>query len=302
VENPTEYVFSAITASIDGKVEFKPVSETGLYRNIGKLEIAMTSRLMINDGQHRRAAIEEAIKERRELADENIAVVFFIDTGLKHSQQVFVDLNKHAVRPSNSLNVLFEHRDQLADLSKTLADRVTGFKGLVDMEKTSISNRSNKLFTLSGIHQATRALLQKSKGAAISKEDEKLAIAYWNALTEVFPIWKLASQNKVSSYELRHQYVHAHGVVLHALGIMGASLIATYPNDWAERLEALQNIDWSRTNTHYWEGRAMVGGRMSKAHNNVVLTAAYIKKALDLPLTTEEARVEEMYVRGLGDK
>src|SRR5947209_15279494 len=70
VENPAEYVFSAITASIDGRIEFRSVTETGAYRNIGKLEIAMTSRLMINDGQHRRAAIEEALKEIRDIGDE----------------------------------------------------------------------------------------------------------------------------------------------------------------------------------------------------------------------------------------
>ena len=39
----------------------------------------MTSRFIINDGQHRRAAIEEALKERPELGDETIAVVFFLD-------------------------------------------------------------------------------------------------------------------------------------------------------------------------------------------------------------------------------
>ena len=299
ITNPSEYVFSALTASIDGKVEFKPVSPEGAFRNIGKLEIAMTCRMMINDGQHRRAAVEEALKEKRELGDETIAVVFFLDEGLRRSQQIFVDLNKHAVRPSNSLNVLFNHREPIADLAKMVATKVIVFKGLVDMEKTSISNRSSKLFTLSGIYQATNALLQKTKGSTITQKDEALAIAYWNRLSEVFPEWKLASEKKLSSFDLRHDYVHAHGVVLHALGIVGAALIATYPGEWQERILALSKLDWSRTNTYFWEGRAMIGGRMSKAHNNVILTATYLKKTLDLPLTAEEARAEEAYLRGL---
>lgn len=299
IENPFQYVFSAITASIDGKIAFKAASDDKTYRNIGKLEIAMTSRLIINDGQHRRAAIEEALKEKRDLGDETIAVVFFLDEGLKRSQQLFVDLNKHAVRPSTSINVLFEHREALADLAKLLADEVISFKGLVDMERTGISNRSTKLFTLSGIYQATKALLQKPKGAPVTEEEKRFAIDYWNTLSEVFPDWKLASEKKVSTYDLRHEYVHAHGVVLHSLGIVGATLVATYPHDWHTRLQDLRKLDWSRTNTRFWEGRAMIGGRMSKAHNNVILTAAYIKKVLDLPLTAEEARVEEMYIRAL---
>ncbi|NWJ46932.1 MAG: DNA sulfur modification protein DndB [Chloroflexi bacterium] len=301
LNNPTEYAFSALTASIDGKVEFKPVAETGAYRNIGKLEIAMTSRLMINDGQHRRAAIEEALKERRDFGEETISVVFFIDEGLKRSQQLFVDLNKHAVKPSNSLTVLFEHREPLADLAKHLAMNVVGFKGLIEMEKTSISNRSIKLFTLSGLYQATRALLQNPAKSDITPQQQRLAVDFWNTLSEIFPEWKLASERKASSYDLRKECVHAHGVVLHALGIMGASLIATYPNDWKERLHALKKINWSRTNTGFWEGRAMLAGRMSKAHNNVILTASYLKKVLDLPLTEEEARIEESYLRALGE-
>ena len=36
----------------------------------------------------------------------------------------------------------------------------------------------------------------------------------------------------------------------------------------------------------------MIGGRVSKAHNNVILTAAVLKRALDLPLSPEEQRVE----------
>jgi DNA sulfur modification protein DndB len=61
----------------------------------------MSSRFLINDGQHRRAAIEEALKVRPEFGDETISVVFFIDAGLENSQQMFADLNKHAVRPTN---------------------------------------------------------------------------------------------------------------------------------------------------------------------------------------------------------
>ncbi|WP_368856456.1 DNA sulfur modification protein DndB, partial [Escherichia coli] len=59
--------------------------------------------LVINDGQHRRAAIEAAIRERPFLGDETIAVVVYPDRGLRRSQQMFVDLNQHAVKPARSL-------------------------------------------------------------------------------------------------------------------------------------------------------------------------------------------------------
>jgi len=55
---------------------------------------------MINDGQHRRAAFELALKENQSWAKETIAVVFFLDVGLKRSQQMFTDLNRYAARPA----------------------------------------------------------------------------------------------------------------------------------------------------------------------------------------------------------
>ncbi|WP_163277356.1 DNA sulfur modification protein DndB, partial [Enterobacter hormaechei] len=67
--------------------------------------------LVINDGQHRRAAIEAAIRERPFLGAETIAVVVYPDRGLRRSQQMFVDLNQHAVKPARSLRLLYDGRD-----------------------------------------------------------------------------------------------------------------------------------------------------------------------------------------------
>ena len=66
----------------------------------------MDSKILINDGQHRKAAILAAIEEDETLLDETIPVVLFADKGLERSQQMFTDLNKHAVTTSKSLNAL----------------------------------------------------------------------------------------------------------------------------------------------------------------------------------------------------
>ena len=99
IDNPKDYVFSSITASIDGDVQFIPFGGNDSKNKIGELKIPMSAKIIINDGQHRRAAIEQALKERPEIGSDTISVVFFIDGGLKKSQQMFADLNQHAVRP-----------------------------------------------------------------------------------------------------------------------------------------------------------------------------------------------------------
>ena len=291
-ENPKEYVFSAITASIDGEVNFQPLEEGRPKGNIGQLIVPMTAKFIINDGQHRRAGIEEALKERPELGDETIAVVFFLDTGLQRSQQMFADLNKHAIRPTKSLGILYDLRDPLSNLARTLMTQVPVFKGLTEAEKTTISNRSIKLFTLSSIYQGTRALLNKPKHGRVSSEEERFAVDFWTEVGKHTPEWQLAKDKKVSAAELRRDFIHAHGIALHALGLVGSILVATDPQRWKDRLKSLVKVDWARSNTKLWEGRAMVGGRVSKAHNNVVLTAAVLKRALKVPLSPDERRVE----------
>lgn len=298
VENRHDYAFSAITASIDGEVRFKPAGVGDDSGDAGLLIVPMSTRFVINDGQHRRAAIEAALEERPDLGDETIAVVFYLDEGLHRSQQLFADLNKHAVRPTQSLGILYDNRDPLAILARDLAERVFCFKGLTETEKTSISNRSFKLFTLSGIYQGTAALLNKRKNEKVGDAEQDLSFHFWTELGHTIPEWELAANRKVNSSDLRRDYVHAHSVALHALGIAGHALICAHPQDWQKYLSPLHDIDWRRSNTEMWEGRAMIGGQMSKAQQNVQLTANLLKIILRLDLGPEEAKLEEGHTLG----
>lgn len=301
VENPKGYAFSSLTACINGDVHFEPV---GTDPNVGTLRIPMSGRLLLNDGQHRRAAIIEALKERPELVDETISVVLFVDAGLKRSQQMFTDLNTHAVRAARSLGVLYDHRDPLAELARHLVEAVPVFNGLTEMEKTNISNRSRKLFTLSSIYQATRRLLGKQRGAPVSEEERVLARDFWTEVAGHIPDWQAAARREVSTAELRRDSIHAHGIALQALATVGHSLVKGQPNRWKPQLRALRSVDWNRTNACVWEGRAMIGGRVSKAQNNVVLTGNLLKKLLHVPLSVEERRVEESHggARAIGGR
>ena len=292
VDNPRDYIFSSITASVDGKVQFEPHGNDGAAKNIGRLLIPMTARFLINDGQHRRAAVEEALKKRPELGDETISVVFFVDAGLKRSQQMFADLNRHAIRPTKSIGILYDHRDPLSQLARTIVEEVRVFRGITEIEKTTISNRSNKLHTLSSIYQATQALLSKGKRGTIKPQEEKLAIEFWRTVGDLVPDWGLAVEKKVSCAELRRDYIHAHGLALQAIGIAGSALLAQDPTEWKTKLNGLKNVDWARSNTKLWEGRALVGGRVSKAIVHVNLTANQVKKALSLSLNAKDKQYE----------
>ena len=293
IENPDDYVFSALTVSIDSEVSFDPLPGQD---KLGLLRVPMDARFIINDGQHRRAAIIEALDQRPELGHETIAVVFFLDIGLERCQQMFADLNRYAIRPSRSLGLLYDHRNDKARLAKLVIMKSEVFRDIVDMEKSSLAPRSRKLFTLSAFYNACADLVD---GLATGNlvDDANLARGFWEAVAVHFPLWAQVREGHIPASDVREGYIHSHGIALQAIGKAGNALLKQNPTDWSKNLEALKKIDWSRANASLWEGRALIGGKVSKVTSNVVLTTNVIKKALTLQLTEEEQRVETAHGR-----
>lgn len=296
-DHADSYVFSALTASVDADIDFEPTAENS---SLGILRIGMAGRFIINDGQHRRAAIEAALKTNPKLGDESIAVVFFSDIGLTRSQQMFSDLNRYAIRPSTSISILYDHRDQEAELARRLVTEAVPFRDLVEMESSTLSQRSRRLFTFSALYSATNALLSDFAGEDFDVR-LNLAKSFWLEVAQQLPEWDDVRRNRVKASEVRQDLIHSHGVVLQAIGRAGCSLLREFPDDWRDRLAALRDVDWSRQNTD-WRGRSVVRGRLSKSTQNVILTANCLKAHMGVPLSAEDQRIEDAFLRGEYDR
>ncbi len=296
VNNRNTYAFSSLTVSVDSQIEFQAFGEDGLHRKLGVLKIAYGVTYLVNDGQHRRAALEKAIKEDPSLNDEHISLVIYVDRGLKRSQQLFADLNRYVVRPTTSLSILYDHRDPMSTMMVRVINEVHVFNTLTEKEKTTISNRSRKLFTLSIIYQSTCDLLRKKKGSKVTEEEIRLVIDYWTNVSSNIKDWELARKREVSTAELRKETIHAHGIAMRALGKLGSSLISMEPKQWKKALKKLKDINWDRFGNPDWQGRSTgVNGRITKSHNNIALTSNYLKVQLGLVLTPEEQELEKEF-------
>lgn len=297
LDNSDSYVFSALTASIDCQVQFEPYGDGGETNRLGVLRIPMTAKFIINDGQHRRAAIEIALRDNPALGDETIAIVFFLDYGLERCQQMFADLNRYAVRPSTSISILYDHRDDLAKSIRLIILKSPLFKEVVEMEKTTLSLRSKELFTLSAIFTSSKELV-KNFGESELENLSEIIETFWRVLPQYFPEWVKVKERKITAGQVREQYIHSHGVVLQALGRLGNTLLQTNRHEWERGLRGLSQIDWKRSNAKLWEGRALIGGKVSKSVNNVILTGNVIKQELKIPLRPDEEKVEKEFCRG----
>lgn len=187
LQNTDDYTFSSITVSVDGVIKFKPISSR--QKDVGTLFVSQNSRILINDGQHRVAAIKEAVDDNPSLGSDEISVVFFEDLNLKKSQQLFADLNKHAVKPTKSLGILYDRRNDFATFVVAMIKSVRVFNNRIEMEKTSISNRSTKFFTLNGIALATKNFIGKDKN--LNEYDRRRIIDFWRTVEKNIPQWDL---------------------------------------------------------------------------------------------------------------
>lgn len=252
IDNRNSYVFSALAASIDGEYSFLP---SGQSEDIGILEVSMESRFMIVDGQHRKAAIHEALAEDESLGEETISIVLYGDEGLAHSQQMFTDLNKHAVKTSNSIAELYDSRDSLAVITRRVINRIDFLNQYTDKERDILGKYSSNFFTLNTFYKANKKAI--SRYQEDDSAVERFLLEYWSSVSDHIVPWKELSNKAISKVDLREHYIITQAVVIQGLGYLGNVFALNYKmKDMKRKLLKLEQVDWSRT-APCWKNRVI---------------------------------------------
>lgn len=292
LENRDSYVFSALSASIDGTYAFTSTMDA----DVGVLEVDMESVFLINDGQHRKAAIEAALHEDPTLENETISIVFFGDEGLARSQQMFTDLNKHAVKTSNSLATLYDGRDEIAIATRTVIDTIPFFRRFTDKERDILGKNSSNLFTLNMIYKANQRILH---GNRCTKEDTEFLLFYWKHVADNIAEWQEVLNRTLTKKALRENYIVTLAITISAFGRLGRYFYDHRSINMAECLSKLRTVDWLRSNP-MWTGRAIrENGKVQNSEEAISLTCAVIKRQLGIPLTKEELQKEKQIVENI---
>ena len=286
LDNRDSYVFSAIAASIDGKAEFEPVIPGG---NVGLLEIDMDAKFLINDGQHRKAAIVEALKEDPALGAETIPVVFFKDLALSRSQQIFTDLNKNAVRTSNSIAELYDSRDSMAVITRSVIYRIDFLNQYTDKEKDILGKYSSNLFTMNTFYIANKTIV----GRGVPDTAEDFLLAFWDCVVRHMLPWQEMRDHVITKLDLRENYIATQSIVIQALARIGHELYLSPETDLESRLVMLEDVNWNRS-APCWAMRAIgKSGRIITNKRAAMLIANEIKKQLGLSLSKDELAAEQ---------
>lgn len=298
-ENKKSYVFSALAASIDGEFNFISVDENG---DVGTLEVSLDARFLINDGQHRKAAILDALNEAPEIGSETISVVLYEDVGLARSQQIFTDLNKHAVKTSNSISELYDSRDYIAVLTRNVVANVNFLNDYTDKEKDNLGKYSSNLFTLNTFYNANKRILSGRKLNEDTYESVyEFVNCYWKYISENMLQWNELMNREISKVDLRENYIVTQGVVIQSLGRIGAFFFDNQKLDMKNYLQKLRDIDWRR-GAPIWKFRVIrADGKILTSNKAIILTANQIKKELGIILNHEEKAKEKQFLENMVD-
>lgn len=297
VAHRDDFHLAAVTVSIEQHVRFVAAGTARPKQvTVGDLTIPLEARLTIVDGIHRIYGLQRALKECPLLADDCIAMLIHVDPDGTRRGQIFSDVKRHERSAAQSLRIGLDDRDEDARLTRDVIVAVPVFVGAIEMEKTAISNRSRKLFTLSALYQANKVLLADRKDTSYETR-LKLATEFWTEVAARIPDWTEIVQGETSAADIRAGYVHCHAIGITAIARAGRALLAQFPKDWKKRLAKLSSLNWSRTNTKLWEGRAMIGGRLSKSSSAVARAGNAVKRHLGLKLSRDEQAMDRDNLR-----
>jgi len=165
---------------------------------------------------------------------------------------------------------------------------------LLDKDAVSIPARSSKLFTLAALYDANSELFrwprsEKDEDGITVNEMVEIGVDFWNTVATSVPDWVRVKNEHLRAIELRQESICSHTVVLRAIGATGAELLKVDPENWKERLNLLQAINWSKQNRD-WEGVCMVANSVVSNRQARAATKAYIKNKLGLSLSEAETR------------
>ncbi len=292
-KNRFDYVLPAITASVNAAMFFEPFNVEGLADRLGVLRIPMDAIILINDGQHRRRAVELALSGDKSIGDETIPVVIYYDEGLMRSKQLFADINANLVKPSAAISALYDLRNPYNKYVLETLGRHAEINRYVDKEATTIGVKSEMIWSL--VH--FKKFFLQLTGAKESAFNDSRSIGNMKNIFVHFPDCvltslveqvqplRLALSGELSSEKLREEFVAGHAVYLESLA-MALNCLTFNPDSETiqEVITKIATLSTQKTASH-WERRCVLANRMVKTADSVKLTAALMRRIAGLPLS-----------------
>ncbi|MBF4405891.1 DGQHR domain-containing protein, partial [Vibrio anguillarum] len=129
------------------------------------LVVAMDAEIKLFDGQHRSYGTYLALNRilsnpqkysKIDLSSISVPLMAYTNLTLVERQMFFSDINMNMSKPQAAIGIAYDHRDPLARFAVEIAQELP-FAGLVELEKNTVSKKSDKLFSMKTIYDVVKS-------------------------------------------------------------------------------------------------------------------------------------------------
>jgi DNA sulfur modification protein DndB len=236
----------------------------------------------VTDGQHRVKAIEAALAQKPELANDAVSVTLIVEPDIEQVHQDFADCAQTKTIPP-SLLTLYNRQDELSSLTVEISRSVEFFHGRLEKVGKTVSKRSNNFYTLNHVRMCVGALLtgDSSQNATAMRAHAATLLAsdlsyktwradvewFFNTLANELPEWKMVRDANLQLgtipdiQEFRSQFLHFSGTGLAIIGAAGYHILKVKELDARHALvqTLAKKVDWRRLDSQgapnpFWVG------------------------------------------------
>ena len=189
---------------------------------------------------------------------------------------MFTDLNKHAVKTSNSLSTLYDSRDEIAIATREVIEAIDFLRRYTDKERDILGKNSSKLFTLNTIYKANSRIIHKN---SCTKKDTIFLIRFWKELCKNISEWNELLNKEITKKDLKENYILTLAITMQAFGKIGRLFYDNKNLDMENELKKLKKISWERTSANWIGNTIRENGKVLNSEEAIGLT---YKKIIDL--------------------
>lgn len=317
LENSTPYIIPTVTGFIDdakaqGHTTFVSAGEqcdlvniTNSFNSVGVLVTSMDAEFKLFDGQTRSTGIMYALDRisknpekypKIDLSTVSIPVMAYLNLTLEERQTFFADINLNMSKPQASIGIAYDHRDALSRFAVELAQELP-FKGLVELERNTVSKKSDKLFPLKTIKDFAMLCMGLTKNynqSDVTTEQKAFVRLVLNQFSRSMG-WAALEFDGLAS-ELRETSIITHTVMLKAIAIAAKTIDANNPMFEGMDFSPLSKLDYSREGGDFLN-RCIdpLTLKMRMNQTGITLTANKLVSALGGKLTGPESILENTY-------
>ncbi|ENG8827674.1 DGQHR domain-containing protein [Salmonella enterica] len=234
--NGTPFIIPPLVGNCDCDVEMMCIGNS----TVGSVRFPMNANIKLFDGQHRAEGIKEFIRDYN--ISLYIPIMLTIKLPLKTRQQFFSDINNNVSKPAATINMVYDGRDDVAQMMVTFLRKHNVFSVITDFEHNIVPSKAFYYVSFKALCDATSKFIGEGDNR-LCDEDVQSIWQSWINLTAIDDIRSGTKQN-----EYKKDYIQFHAVMVVAYGYAIQRLLKEHSPQEVTKL-----IDDLSINTDTWE-------------------------------------------------